>query len=94
MANTVKVNGKTYNTADKTETIRRLEVALINTVPGSREDLETRFPQVWDPGEMERDFIPLGFMAPYIVVERKEDNKKGSLQFQHRPRFYFNFSLD
>ncbi len=79
---------------DKTETIRKLEVALINFAPGSREDLETKFPQVWDTSEMERDFTVLGFMAPYIVVERKEDNKKGSLQFQHRPRFYFNFKLD
>ena len=79
---------------DKTETIRKLEVALINLVPGSREDLETRFSQVWDTGEMERDFTVLGFMAPYIVVERKSDNKKGGLQFQHRPRFYFNFKLD
>ena len=79
---------------DKTETIRKLEVALINLVPGSREDLETKFPQVWGTGEMERDFTVLGFMAPYMVVVRKEDGKKGSLQFQHRPRFYFNFKLD
>ena len=35
------------------------------------------------------DFI--GFMAPFVTVERKEDGVKGSLTFQDRPRFYFDF---
>ena len=31
-------------------------------------------------------------VAPFVVVRRKGDGKKGSLEFQHQPRFYFNFS--
>jgi hypothetical protein len=30
-------------------------------------------------------------MAPLVVVKRKADGKKGSLEFQGSPRFYFNF---
>lgn len=30
-------------------------------------------------------------MAPLVVVRRKADGVKGSLEFQHNPRFYFNF---
>ena len=33
----------------------------------------------------------LGFMAPYVVVRRKSDGQRGSLMFQHDPRFYFSF---
>lgn len=29
-------------------------------------------------------------MAPFAVVRRKSDNQRGSLEFQHDPRFYFN----
>ena len=47
--------------------------------------------QVWDTRELAHDFIVLGFLAPYIVVQRRSDGVKGSLEFQHMPRFYFNF---
>jgi len=33
-------------------------------------------------------------MAPFIAVQRKSDGVKGSLEFQHQPRFYFNFQAD
>ncbi len=41
-----------------------------------------------------KDFDALGFMAPYVVVGRRSDGRKGSLAFQHLPRFHFNFVLD
>jgi hypothetical protein len=34
----------------------------------------------------------IGFMAPLVVVRRRSDGKKGSLEFQHSPRHYFGFS--
>jgi hypothetical protein len=40
---------------------------------------------------LSEDFVVLGFMAPYVGVERKCDGQKGSMEFQHSPRFYFNF---
>ena len=82
---------------DHTETIRRSEVAEINgqvqsdDINSERARLEKIHGQVWDTDEMQRDFAVTGFAAPYIVVRRKADNVKGSLEFQHRPRLYFNF---
>lgn len=76
---------------DPTETIRREMVANINAEPGSREALEAKHGQVWDTEEMQRDFKALGFGAPLIVVQRRADGVKGSLTFQHEPRFYYGF---
>jgi hypothetical protein len=76
---------------DPTETIRRERLAEINIVPGSREDLEAKHGQVWDTEQMRQDFEAIGFMAPLIVVRRKSDGVKGSLEFQNSPRFYFNW---
>jgi hypothetical protein len=79
---------------DETEPIRRRRLAEINAEPGSREALEAQYGQVWDTRELGVDFEVLGFMAPLIVVRRKSDGVKGSLEFQHQPRFYFNFQAD
>jgi len=76
---------------DPTETIRRIRIAEINIVPGSREDLETKYGQVWDTNQLSEEFQPIGFMAPIIVVLRNSDGQKGSLEFQHSPRLYFNW---
>ena len=64
---------------------------ILNANNPDRERLEKRWGQVWDTKELGKDFEVLGFMAPYVVVKRKSDSKKGSLQFTHSPRFYFNF---
>lgn len=77
--------------SDPTEAIRRERLAEINAVPGSREALEAEHGQIWDTDELIRDFEAIAFMAPYIVVCRRSDGAKGSLEFQHNPRFYFNF---
>lgn len=76
---------------DQTEAIRRQRMAEINLVPGSREALEAAHGQVWDTGEMSDEFEAIGFMAPLIVVRRRADGVKGSLEFQHSPRLYFNW---
>jgi hypothetical protein len=65
----------------------------INAAPGSREALEAQHGQVWDTQELGQDFTVEGFMAPYVVVRRKSDGQRGSLMFQHNPRFYFGFEL-
>ena len=31
-------------------------------------------------------------MAPLVVVRRKADGMKGSLEFQHHPRLYFKWA--
>ena len=77
--------------SDATETIRRTMVTEINAEPGSREYLEQKYGQVWDTTQMQEEFQALGFMAPLIVVQRRSDGVRGSLTFQHNPRFYFDF---
>jgi len=80
--------------SDPTEAIRRERQAELNHAAGSREALEASYGQVYDTGELQQEFSVLGFMAPYVVVQRKSDGVKGSLEFQHSPRFYFNFQAD
>lgn len=84
--------------SDPTETIRRIAVAQINSEVESnspdaeRKRLEAKYGKVWDTQELQQDFSVQGFMAPFVVVKRKSDGKRGSLEFQHLPRFYFNFT--
>ena len=47
--------------------------------------------QEWNTKELQEDFTVVGFGAPFVVVVRKSDNKKGSLEFTHAPRKYFNW---
>jgi hypothetical protein len=79
---------------DPTETVRRQMTGEINAVEGSREHLETKHGQVWDTSELQQEFDVLGFMAPFVVVCRKRDGLKGSMMFQHSPRFYFGFQSE
>jgi hypothetical protein len=76
---------------DETEDIRKQMVAEINAQPGSREYLEAKHGQVWNTSELSNDFEVIGFAAPLVVVRRKSDGQKGSLYFQHSPRFYYGF---
>jgi len=77
--------------SDPTESIRREMLAEINAAPGSREALEAEHGKVWDTQQLGEDFEVIGFMAPLVVVRRRSDGVKGSLFFQHNPRFYFGF---
>jgi len=77
--------------SDPTETLRKQRVAEINADPNGRQALEVRYGKVWSTDELREDFDVVGFMAPYVVAVRKSDGVKGSLEFQHSPRIYFNF---
>ena len=45
----------------------------------------------WNTEEIQEGFEVRGFSAPYVAVTRKSDGVKGSLEFTHRPRVYFDF---
>jgi len=79
---------------DWTEGYRRSRVAELNAEAGSREALEAKYGEVYDTRQMQEVFKALGFGAPFIMVERKSDGVKGSLEFQHDPRYYFNFQAN
>jgi len=74
---------------DNTEAIRREMIA--NDQPAA--DL-AQTKQVWTTDELRRDFIVHSFLAPFVTVTRLSDGKVGSLEFNHFPRFYFNFQED
>ena len=57
----------------------------------NREELEEQHGQVWNTKELQKDFTVLGFASPCVVVIRKSDGTKGTLEFIHQPRFYFDF---
>lgn len=80
--------------SDETEPLHRARLAEINAQPGSREALEAQYGKVWTTQELSQDFEVVGFMAPLVVVRRKTDGAKGSLEFQHNPRFYWGFVAD
>jgi hypothetical protein len=62
-----------------------------NEIEVVRQQLEEKYGAVWNTKEVQQDFTVLSFLAPYVIVVRKSDGAKGRLEFQHSPRFYFNF---
>jgi hypothetical protein len=79
---------------DTTETARRELVRKLNSEPGNRASLKAKHGQVWDTDELRQDFDVKGFLAPFVIVQRKSDQVLGSLMFQHEPRLYFRFAPD
>ena len=56
-----------------------------------RRGLESEYGQVWSTSELTQDFTVRGFLAPYCMVTRKSDGARGTMEFNARPRFYFDF---
>jgi hypothetical protein len=48
----------------------------------------------WTTAEMSAEFTVHSFAAPFVIVTRKSDGAKGTLEFTHSPRFYFGFTPD
>ena len=71
---------------DPTEQARRALQAQTNAM----KDDEILGP-TWDTEALQRDFDIVGFLAPFVIVRRKSDGVRGSLQFRAHPRVYFNF---
>ena len=79
---------------DMLEIARRQRLVEINTEAKDRLALAAVYGRVWDAEELCAEFEVVGFMAPFVGVRRKSDGQKGSLEFQHHPRFYFSFVPD
>lgn len=56
-----------------------------------KEELQKEFGVVLTTAEATAEFVFVSFCAPFVVVRRRRDGMKGTLRFQHRPRFYFDF---
>lgn len=70
---------------------RRQLHAAINRNPKPRELLAAVYGDVWDTAQLVQTFEVHGYMAPFVAVTRRADNAKGSMLFQHAPRYYFSF---
>jgi hypothetical protein len=57
-------------------------------------ELRSKYGQLWNTTRLQEDFKVESFCAPFVAVIRKADNKKGTLEFTHMPRWYFNFIPD
>ena len=81
---------------DETEIPRRRRIAKLSAeATDNRAELEARHGQVWSTDELRAShFEVIGFMAPFVVVRDRTTGKKGSLEFQQSPRYYFNFVED
>ncbi len=79
---------------DETEGYRRQRMAELNAEKAERKTLEEKYGRVWDTQELQDEFEVKGFMAPFVVVSRKADGMIGSMEFQHYPRYYFNWKED
>jgi hypothetical protein len=76
-------------TTDTTETVRR---AMIESGQPHKDLAQAK--ERWTTDELARDFDVLGFAAPFVIVRRRSDGVKGSLEFTHSPRVYFNWRPD
>jgi hypothetical protein len=84
---------------DETENYRRARIVELNTglTPDEqtrRTELEETYGEVWTSDQVRERFQVLGFLAPFVVVRDRTTGKKGSLEFVHSPRFYFNWQED
>ena len=76
---------------DPTENNRRYLVNQLNST--AAEDKKAAIHKygepVWTTDELREEFEVENFAAPFVMVRRKSDGKKGSITFQHQPRLYF-----
>jgi hypothetical protein len=75
--------------SDPTEAIRRRMVA--SQGQEERAALAAVWGAVYATAEVTDAFTIEAFMAPFVVATRKADGVRGTLQFQHAPRFFFGF---
>lgn len=54
-------------------------------------DLAAEQGPTWTTTEMMAAFEVEGFAAPFVVVVRRSDGKRGTLEFTHAPRVYFGW---
>ena len=80
--------------SDPTEHLRRDIIAEINANPNERAELEKQHGRVWDAKELQEAFNVHSFLVPFVLVTNKATGTRGTLTFQHSPRYYFGFMAD
>lgn len=80
-----------YTPIDPTEAARR---DLVPAMPAALAAHVAGGGQIWTTDEMRAEFSVQGFMAPFVVVRRKDTGQTGTLEFTHAPRWYFDWKAD
>lgn len=75
-----------------TEDARQVLTEAINHDTKTREELMQLYGAdwVWDTDQALAVFDFIGFLAPFVKVQRKSDGREMVLMFQHHPRFYWH----
>lgn len=68
------------------EPTKASELARLETVYGVGKVLTT--------DQVRERFEVISFLAPFCMVKERATSIRGTLEFQHSPRFYFNFVKD
>ncbi len=55
-------------------------------------DLEIYDGPTWDLAAFEKDFEVIDYAAPFVVVIRRSDQLKGTLEYLSWPRTYFGWT--
>lgn len=53
--------------------------------------LSERYDDVVDTDQLQEKYEVLSFLAPFVMVKRKDDGVVGTMMFTHMPRLYYNF---
>ena len=64
---------------------------MIKDYGKSPEEVQKIAEEKWTTSELQEQFTVESFSAPYVFVTRKSDGVKGTIEFGHNPRVYFNF---
>jgi len=56
--------------------------------------LEAVHGRVWDPAEAKAEFKFKARLAPFVLVERRRDGAKGTLEYQDSPRLFYRWRED
>jgi hypothetical protein len=59
-----------------------------------RKELEEAYGKVYTTPEATEAFEFISFLAPFAIVVERSTGKKGTLQFDHMPRFYYDFRAE
>lgn len=73
------------------DTELRMLDKFVNRSPRDRDALEEAYGEVFDFADVGLHFELLGFKAPFAIATCKRTGERGSLIFQHDPRFYFGW---
>ena len=57
-------------------------------------DLSADTGRRWTTDELRAEFEVCGYAAPFVVVRRRSDGQRGTLEFTHSPRVYFSWRPD